>query len=402
MLYDQLKQLASIFYDAFNQWLDREPFRNAAVIAFYTIFSLPGLLVIIINLAGYFYGEEAVTRRISSEVQGMIGGNTAKDIEAIIANASVHQDSTFASLVGVGTLIFGATGVFYQLQQTLNLIWEVKPEPKRKIIKMVLDRLFSFGLILAVGFLLLVSLILSALLTVLSDWVAFYFSQTFNIVFRFLDLSLSLAVVTLLFAAIFKFLPDAKIPWRDVWTGALVTALLFVLAKFALGLYFGHSNPASAYGAAGTIILIMLWVSYAGLILLFGAEFTRIYADRRGARVKPLDFAVSTCASTTTSTTTENVTMTSVKDSSGNLSNNSSDNSSGNSSDKLSNNLATQGSSAANHNSPAAEPSYPGERDMVLGHKASEAASPDNISISGEEDPGCGLEFLVSSEQEKN
>lgn len=390
MLYNQLKQFSFIFYAAFNQWLDREPFRNTAVIAFYTIFSLPGLLVIIINLAGYFYGEEAITRRISSEVEGMIGGNTAKDIEAIIANASVHQDFTFASLVGVGTLIFGATGVFYQLQQTLNLIWEVKPEPKRKIIKMVLDRLFSFGLILAVGFLLLVSLVLSALLTILSDWVAVYFSETFNIVFRFLDLSLSLAVVTFLFAAIFKFLPDAKIPWRDVWTGALVTALLFVLAKFALGFYFGHSNPASAYGAAGTIILIMLWVSYAGLILLYGAEFTRIYADRRGGRVKPLDFAVSTCALTTT----ENATMTS----------NPTTLSTKNTSTKA---LADKASGAdetsTNHNSPATDPSYPVNRDMVLGHKASEAASPEDISISGEEDPGCGLEFLVTStEQQKS
>ncbi|MDF3014126.1 MAG: YihY/virulence factor BrkB family protein, partial [Cellvibrio sp.] len=194
----------------------------------------------------------------------------------------------------IATLIFGATGVFYQLQQTLNMIWEVKPEPTRKILKMVLDRIFSFGLILAVGFLLLVSLVLSTLLSILSSWVAYYFSEMFNIVFRILDFSLSLGVVTFLFAAIFKFLPDAKVPWRDVWVGAFVTALLFVLAKFALGFYFGHSTPASAYGAAGTVILIMLWVSYAGLIVLFGAEFTRIYADRRGARVKPLDFAVST------------------------------------------------------------------------------------------------------------
>ena len=157
-----------------------------------------------------------------------------------------------------------------------------------------MDRAFSFGLILVVGFLLLVSLVLSAILTILSNWVAFYFSETFNILFRILDISLSLCVITLLFAAIFKFLPDAKVPWRDVWIGAFVTAVLFVTAKFALGFYFGHSNPASAYGAAGTIILIMLWVSYAGLIILFGAEFTRIYADRRGERVKPLDFAVST------------------------------------------------------------------------------------------------------------
>lgn len=293
-LLKSISELALIFRDTFIQWLDRDPFRSTAVIAFYTIFSLPGLLVIIINLAGYFYGQEAVTRRISSEIEGMIGGNTAKDIEAIIANASVNQDFTFASFIGIATLIFGATGVFYQLQQTLNLIWQVTPQPKRKIVKMILDRIFSFGLILAVGFLLLVSLVLSALLTLLSEWVSYYFSETFVTLFRILDFSLSLGVVTLLFAAIFKFLPDAKVPWTDVWVGAFVTALLFVVAKLALGFYFGHSNPASAYGAAGTVILIMLWVSYAGSIILFGAEFTRIHADRRGAKVKPLEFAVST------------------------------------------------------------------------------------------------------------
>jgi membrane protein len=292
--FNNVKELALIFRDTFVQWLKRDPFRNTAVIAYYTIFSLPGLLVIIINLAGYFYGEEAITRRLSSEIGGIIGGNTAKDIEGIIANASVNQDSRIASLIGVATLIFGATGVFYQLQQTLNLIWEVEAQPKRKFHKMVMDRLFSFGLIIVVGFLLLVSLVLSAFLSFLSDWVAVYFSDTFNFLFRVLDLSVSLSVITFLFAAIFKFLPDAKVPWRDVWIGALVTALLFVVAKFGLGYYFGRSNPASAYGAAGTIILIMLWVSYAGSIVLFGAEFTRIHADKRGTRIKPLEFAVST------------------------------------------------------------------------------------------------------------
>lgn len=369
MLFSKLKELALIFRDAFSQWADREPFRNSAVIAFYTIFSLPGLLVIIINLAGYFYGEEAVTRSISDEVGNMIGSNTARDIEVIIANASVHQDFTFASLVGIGTLIFGATGVFYQLQQTLNMIWEVKPEPRRKIVKMVLDRVFSFGLILAVGFLLLVSLVLSALLSIVSSWVAYYFSEVFNIVFRLLDFSLSLGVVTFLFAAIFKFLPDAKVPWRDVWVGAFVTALLFVLAKFALGVYFGHSNPASAYGAAGTIILIMLWVSYAGLIVLFGAEFTRIYADRRGAKVKPLDFAVSTCG------TEKSV----------------------NPSETRATTLSTDSISAANPANTLAAPIYPLTKDLVMEHRASEAASPADASISGEEDPGVGLEFLVTS-----
>lgn len=375
-LSNRLKTFALLFYDTFQAWLEREPFRSTAVIAFYTIFSLPGLLVIVINLAGYFYGEEAVTRRISTEVESLIGSNTAKDIESIIANASVHQDFTLASLMGLGTLLFGATGVFYQLQQTLNEIWEVKPLPDRKILKMVMDRLFSFGLILAVGFLLLVSLVLSTLLTLLSNWVALHFSQSFHLLFRFLDFSLSLGVITLLFAAIFKFLPDAHVPWRDVWTGALVTALLFVLAKVGLGLYFGHSNPASAYGAAGTIILIMLWVSYAGLIVLFGAEFTRIYADRRGERVKPLEFAVSTCDSTLT----ETATMTSKP--------------------SRSTTAAPAGTDSSEaHAAPATDSIYPVKRDMVLGHEASEAASPDDISLTGEEDPGCGLEFLVTSNE---
>lgn len=356
----QGKNWMGLFRETFSRWLEREPFRNAAVIAFYTIFSLPGLLVIIINMAGYFYGEAAITSRISTEIEGMIGGNTAKDIEAIIANASVNQDSAFASLISVATLVFGATGVFYQLQQTLNLIWEVKPDPHRKtkIIKMVMDRIFSFGLILVVGFLLLVSLVLSAMLTVISNWVAIYFSDTFNFFFRLLDMSLSLCVITFLFASIFKVLPDANIPWRNVWVGAFVTALLFVLAKFALGLYFGHSNPASAYGAAGTIILIMLWVSYAGLIVLFGAEFTRIYSDKSGVKVEPSDFAVSTSGSLVYPER---------------------------------NKTGVAGIEAGS------SPIYPLEKDITLGHKATVAASPIVGSVSGEEDPGVGLEFLVMS-----
>lgn len=288
------KSMASLLKDTFVCWLAREPFRNSTVIAYYTIFSMPGLLVIIINLAGYFYGEEAVTHQISLEVQGLIGPDVAADVEKIVANASQNNGLTLSSLMGLATLLFGATGVFYQLQQTLNIMWQVKPEPKRKVIKLILDRMFSFGLILAVGFLLLVSLVMSAALNMLSDVVALYLSDSFNIIFRVLDVVLSLAIITLLFAAIFKFLPDAEVQWRDVWIGALLTAFLFVIAKFALGLYFGKSNPGSTYGAAGSIILIMLWVSYAGMILFFGAEFTRIYAERYGTRIIPSEYAVST------------------------------------------------------------------------------------------------------------
>lgn len=278
----------------FHQFNEREPFNNSIIIAYYTIFSLPGLLVIIINLAGYFFGTDAVTNQISHQIGGIVGGNTAKDVQQIIANASQTKGTVLASILSVATLLFGATGVFYQLQQMLNKIWEVKPKPKQKILKLIKDRVFSFGLILVVGFLLLVSLVLSAALSTVSDWVASHVSEGLNIVFKLLDIAVSLGVITLLFAAIFKFLPDAKVRWADVWHGALVTAVLFVLAKFLLGIYFGHSNPGSTYGAAGSIILIMLWVSYAGLILLFGAEFTQVYAKAHGYKPPPTEVAQST------------------------------------------------------------------------------------------------------------
>lgn len=284
----------AMLQDTFKQWYAREPFANSVVIAYYAIFSLPGLLVIIINIAGYFYDKGEITSRLTSQIQGMIGGDTAKDIEAIISKAGESKGDTLATLLGVATLLFGATGVFYQLQQILNKMWEVKPKPKPMIFKLIRDRVFSFGLILVMGFLLLVSLALSAGLSAFSDWVAVYLSESLNVLFRLADLLLSLSIITALFAAIYKFLPDAQIRWKDVWPGAILAAIMFTLAKFALGLYFGKSDPGSTYGAAGSIILIMLWVSYAGLILLFGAEFTQVYAQRYGKVVKPTDIAVST------------------------------------------------------------------------------------------------------------
>jgi membrane protein len=289
-----LKNFGALLKDTFRQWNEREPFANSAVIAFFTIFSLPGLMVIIINVAGYFYDKGEITSKLTGQIQGMIGGDTAKDVEAIIGKASESKDNILATILGVATLIFGATGVFYQIQQILNKMWEVKPQPKKMFLKVIRDRVFSFGLILAVGFLLLVSLALSAGLSAFSDWVAVHLSDALNVLFKVADIGLSLAVITVLFASMYKFLPDAKIRWKDVWPGAILTAVLFTLAKFLLGLYFGNSDPGSTYGAAGTIILIMLWVSYAGLILLFGAEFTQVYAKRYGKEIKPTEGSVST------------------------------------------------------------------------------------------------------------
>jgi membrane protein len=280
----------------FKQWSNREPFNNSVIIAYYTIFSLPGLLIIIINMAAYFFDKQEITTQITSQIQQVMGGDTARDIEAIISNASDSRGSVITSIIGIATLLFGATGVFYELQQMLNKIWKVEPKVKtsHKILELIRDRIFSFGLILVVGFLLLVSLVLSAGLSAVSEWVSLHFSESLNIVFSVLDVLISLAVITFLFASIYKYLPDVKLVWRDVWPGAFLTSILFVITKFALGFYFGQSDLGSTYGAAGSIILIMLWVSYAGMILLFGAEFTQVYIGKHGIKAKPTAIAVST------------------------------------------------------------------------------------------------------------
>lgn len=287
-----LKETGTLFKETFTSWWARDPFRNSTVISYYTIFSLPGLGVIIINLAGYFYGEEAMTNNVSGYIEGMIGSDGATSVENIIQNAYTSGGLTLSSIVSIATLIFGATGVFYQVQQTLNIMWDVEPKPKQQLLKFLKDRLFSFGMILTIGFLLIVSLIASSMISALSDWLAGRFLGVADIVLKITDFVFSLAIITVLFAAMYKVLPDVKIRWKDVWMGAFLTSVLFTIAKFGLGIYFGMSNPGSVYGAAGSIILIMLWTTYSALILLFGAEFTQIYARRYGVRIEPAEHAV--------------------------------------------------------------------------------------------------------------
>jgi membrane protein len=294
-----LHEFGSLLKLTFIQWFAREPFNNSVIIAYYTIFSLPGLLIIIINMAAYFYDKEDVTNQITSQIQQVLGGDTARDIQSIIKVASETEGSIISSIIGIATLLFGATGVFYQLQQMQNKIWKVKPKVKtrHKILELIRDRVFSFGLILVVGFLLLVSLVLSAALSAISLWVSLHLSESFNFIFSALDILISLAVITFLFASIYKYLPDVKIGWKDVWPGAFLTSILFVITKFVLGFYFGQTDFSSTYGAAGSVILIMLWVSYAGMILLFGAEFTQVYISKHGKKPTPTAVAIYTDAS---------------------------------------------------------------------------------------------------------
>lgn len=288
------KVAARLLGTAARKWFGRDPFRSSTVVAYYTIFSLPGLLVIIINTAGAVWGEAAIAKRISDQANELIGSDSARAIETIMRNANDSDQLTISSILGFCTLIFGATGVFYQLQKSLNLVWDVKAKPEKQFMKFLHDRIFSLGLILTVGFLLLVSLVLSALLGVLSEWVRTHFHESLTTLFSLLDIATSLVIITVLFAAIFKILPDAEVRWSDVWVGAVVTSALFVVAKFIIGYYFGQSEPGLAYGAAGSIVLILLWVSYSTMVLLFGAEFTRVYAEYKGHNIEPTEIAVST------------------------------------------------------------------------------------------------------------
>ena len=287
-----IKNMFTIFKQAYKEWLSKDPFRESASIAYYSIFSLPGLLVVIVTLAGYFFGEEAVNNNIAKQITGTFGTDTAEQIQAMIAKASTTKNSMLATLLGIVTIITGAIGVFVQFQKSLNMIWEVKPDTtKSGVWAYVKVRLFSFGLIVAVAFILIASLVISTILSAVGDWLSGHFHDSFVVFLHIVNFVLSLSILAFLFALMFKFFPDAKIKWRDVWVGSLVTAFLFDIAKFGLGLYFGKANPGTGYGAAASIVLILLWVSYSSMIVFYGAEFTRAYTNMYSGSVRPSEIA---------------------------------------------------------------------------------------------------------------
>jgi len=286
-------RIAWLLKCAFIQWYNRDPFRESAIIAYNAIFSLPGLLVVVVTLSGYVFGSDAVSGKLHHQIAGAMGNETADQIQDIVLMASKSKDSLWATVIGIAIILIGATGVFVQLQKSLDTIWEVKATPAKSGIKAFLkSRLFSFGLIISIAFLLLISLVLSSLLSAIDNWVLEHWSENLLIFFKILNSVFSLAIIAVLFAMMFKILPDAKIKWRSVWIGALVTALLFVLGKSALGLYFGKASPGSGYGAAGSIILILLWTSYSSMIVFFGAEFTKVYSDYYYGQALPSENAV--------------------------------------------------------------------------------------------------------------
>lgn len=287
------KGLGAIFKKTFKTWMDLDPFREGAVIAYYAIFALPGLLVVVVTVAGYFFGHEAVTGQVQKQISGAMGEDTAKQVQQMMASASQSKDSIWATIIGIISILVGATAVFSALQKSLNNIWNVKADTKKSgILTYLRVRFFSFGLVLSIAFLLLISLVVSSVLSALSDWVRQHLSDSLLVIFAVLNFIFSLAVITVLFALMFKFLPDAKIKWRTIWVGAFVTSLLFTLGKTALGLYFGKANPASGYGAAGSIVLILLWTSYSSMIVFFGSVFTKVYNTEHYGEAPPAPYAV--------------------------------------------------------------------------------------------------------------
>lgn len=272
-------------------WFKADPFRQSAVVAYYAIFSMPALLVIVIACAGFAFGQEAVQGKISAQISSALGSDTAKQIQDIIAKSSQHKKSVIATIISIITLFLGCTGVFQQLKVSLNHIWEVEVSAKKMWLKSIKDQVFSFGLVLTIGFLLLVSLLMTTGLNALSEWIKHHLPDFMLYLFAVLDFALSFSIISVLFAMMFKILPDVHIRWKDVWAGAIATCILFLIGQFALGIYFGKAKPESAYGAAGSIILVMLWVSYSCMIVFFGAEFTKQFTIHFGGKIEPTNDA---------------------------------------------------------------------------------------------------------------
>lgn len=289
-----MKSIWSILKQTFSEFSEDNVLRLSAALSYYSIFSIGPLLAIIVGLAGLAFGSDSVRHQIQQQLQGLLGEGSAKTVESMMSSQK-HGTSLITTIVGVVVLLFGAAGVFGQLQDSLNTIWEVKPKPGAGIWNTLRNRFLSFSMVLGVGFLLLVSMALSTALSALTSHLGHSLAGV-SWVAHGLDFLVSSLVVTLLFGMIFKYLPDVHVPWRKVWVGAIGTTVLFTIGKILLGIYLGRQSTSSAYGAAGSVILILLWVYYASVILFFGAEFTQVYAKKSGAIIRPTSYAVPVTA----------------------------------------------------------------------------------------------------------
>ena len=281
-----LKQIWRLLKETFKEWNEDKASRLAAALSYYTVFSLAPLLIITIAIAGAVFGDDAARGEIVRQIQGLVGKDGAEVIQTALENAQRPDTRNLASIISIGVLLFGASNVFAQIQDALNTIWEVQPKPGRSLVQTLRKRFLSFAMVGGVGFLLLVSLVVNTGLAAMVN----YFSNLVpgvDWIWQIANFAISFAVITFLFAIIYKFMPDVKIDWSDVWVGSAITSLLFVIGKSLLGLYLGNGSFGSAYGAAGSLVVVLAWINYAAQIIFFGAEFTQVYASKYGSRIVP-------------------------------------------------------------------------------------------------------------------
>jgi membrane protein len=289
----QLSDILSLLKATATEFSNNNAFRHAAALSYYTIFSLPPLLLIVITSASAVYGGEALTGQIYGQIKGLVGAEAAAFLQESIAKFTLQQKTGLATAVGLGALIFAATTFFVTLQESINDIWNLKVKTTGIGVGQYLrQRVLSFGLILSVALLLLTSFVISALLGIFTGYLQRILPDIGLIAIRLVDIGLSLVVTTVLFGMIYRFLPDAIIRWRDVGIGAFITALLFILGKYLISFYIAKSDPGSAFGAAGSAIVLLVWIYYSSLIIFFGAEFTQEFADTYGQKVQPRSYAV--------------------------------------------------------------------------------------------------------------
>jgi membrane protein len=281
-----LRDLGWVFRRALAGWWNDNVPRLGASLAYYTLFALAPILIVAITIAGVVFGAEAVQRQVTTEISGLVGEEGGRAVRGMLEGASQRGSDGIATAVGLVTFFLGATGAFLELQTALNAIWRVKPKASAGLKDMLLQRLLSFGLVVGVGFVLLVSLLVSTALSALNSYISALVPQIADL-WQGLNALVSLGVVTLLFAMIYQFLPDVELRLRHVWVGALVTAGLFNIGKYLIGLYLGTSGVATAYGAAGSVVVLLVWVYYSSQVVLLGAEFTRAYVERFGGMPKP-------------------------------------------------------------------------------------------------------------------
>ena len=288
----KLKAFYNFNKHVITEYIADNVLKYSASLSYYTTLSLAPVIIIIISVSGILFGKEAMRGEIYGQISGLVGSEAALQIQSIIQNIHLNSNTPFATTISLIVLLIGATGIFGEMQDSLNKIWGLKTKTRKVWWKILLDRIISFSLILSIGFVLTVSLILNALIAALSSKLNGVILGAGDTMLPFIDTILSIGITMCMFATIFKVLPDAKIKWKDVFIGAFITAVLFTLGKFAIGFYLGESNLTSVYGAAGSIIIIMIWIYYSSAILYLGAVFTKVYASCYGGKIYPNEYAV--------------------------------------------------------------------------------------------------------------